>query len=84
MLDPKTSLAASLMVVASIWKYHQPGASYGGSGMPSVPEAYYFFTLAQSNNYKSLTPTVRSQLKRAVALYSDYRKTELTTNGRCF
>jgi len=46
--------------------------------MPQEPEAYYLFTLEQSDDYKSLTPTVRSQLKRAVSLYSEYRKAERT------
>jgi len=49
--------------------------------IPPIPEAYYIFSLEQSDDYKSLTPTVRSQLKRAVSLYSDYRKAENTTNG---
>ncbi|MDR3348103.1 MAG: DNA cytosine methyltransferase [Acidaminococcales bacterium] len=49
--------------------------------IPSVPEAYYFFALEQSDNYKTLTPTVRSQLKRAVALYSDYRRADIPANG---
>ena len=49
--------------------------------MPSVPEAYYLFSLEQSEDYKSLTPSVRSQLKRAVSLYSDYRKAESSING---
>lgn len=42
--------------------------------MPLVPEAYYIFTLEQSEKYRDLAPTVRSQLKRAVSLYSNYRK----------
>jgi len=49
--------------------------------MPPVPEAYYLFSLEQSENYKSLTPSVRSQLKRAVSLYSDYRRAESSANG---
>lgn len=49
--------------------------------IPSVPEAYYIFSLEQSEDYKALTPSVRSQLKRAVSLYSDYRKTKSTVNG---
>jgi len=40
--------------------------------LPPNPQAHYIFTLEQSDGYKVLTPTVRSQLKRAVALYSDY------------
>ena len=41
----------------------------------SEPEAYYIFLLEQTDAYKALTPTVRSQLKRAVTLYADYLKT---------
>lgn len=41
--------------------------------IPLVPDDYYIFTLEQSEKYKELTPTVRSQLKRAVSLYSNYR-----------
>jgi DNA (cytosine-5)-methyltransferase 1 len=40
-----------------------PGAS---------PNAYYTFCLEQAEDFKMLKPTVRSQLKRAVTLYSDY------------
>ena len=47
--------------------------------IPPNPQAYYFFLLEQSENFKTLTPTVRSQLKRAVTLYSDYRN-ELQLN----
>ena len=49
--------------------------------IPSVPEAYYIFSLEQSEDYKALTPSVRSQLKRAVSLYSDYRRAENSVNG---
>lgn len=48
--------------------------------LPSLPEAFYLFSLEQTDSYKSLTPTVRSQLKRAVSLYSDYIKTEIIAN----
>ena len=44
--------------------------------IPTDPEAYYIFSLEQSEDYKALTPSVRSQLKRAVSLYSDYRRAE--------
>ena len=40
--------------------------------LPAQPDAYYLFLLGQSDGYKSLTPTVRSQLKRAVDLYSAF------------
>jgi len=49
--------------------------------IPSAPEAHYLFMLEQSENYRSLTPTVRSQLKRAVKLYSEYCKAGQTLNG---
>jgi DNA (cytosine-5)-methyltransferase 1 len=42
--------------------------------IPLIPEEYYIFTLEQSEKYRTLSPTVRSQLKRAVALYSNYQK----------
>ena len=41
--------------------------------LPQTPDAYYIFTLEQSDDFRRLTPAVRSQLKRAVFLYSDYR-----------
>ena len=47
----------------------------------SEPEAYYVFLLEQTDAYKALTPTVRSQLKRAVTLYSDYLKTGMAVNA---
>ena len=40
--------------------------------LPQSPDLYYLFQLEQSNEYKALTPTVRSQLKRAVNLYSTF------------
>ena len=40
--------------------------------LPSQPDLYYLFTLEQSNEYKNLTTTVRSQIKRAVNLYTMY------------
>jgi DNA (cytosine-5)-methyltransferase 1 len=36
------------------------------------PDPFYVFKLEQSDGFKALAPTVRSQLKRAVALYADY------------
>jgi DNA (cytosine-5)-methyltransferase 1 len=48
--------------------------------LPSVPDAYYLFTLEQSGDYQTLSPSVRSQLRRAVTLYSDYR-TMASANG---
>jgi DNA (cytosine-5)-methyltransferase 1 len=42
--------------------------------LPPAPDAYYLFTLEQSENYQSLTPTARSQLKQAVTLYAGYRQ----------
>ena len=41
----------------------------------SFPDSYYVFRLEQSAEYKNLSPTIRSQLKRAVSLYSDYYMT---------
>jgi DNA (cytosine-5)-methyltransferase 1 len=48
--------------------------------LPQTPDAYYLFALEQSDDYKILTPAVRSQLKRAVTLYADYR-TAINANG---
>ena len=41
--------------------------------VPPNPQAHYIFLLEQSEGFKMLTPTVRSQLKRAVSLYADYK-----------
>jgi len=41
--------------------------------LPQVPDAYYIFALEQSDDFKVLIPSVRSQLKRAVKLYAKYR-----------
>ncbi|MCL2126129.1 MAG: DNA cytosine methyltransferase [Oscillospiraceae bacterium] len=38
----------------------------------SEPDAFYLFTLEQTPEYKAMGSSVRSQLKRAVTLYSDY------------
>ena len=43
--------------------------------MTGEPDAYYIFTLEQTPEYKTMSSTVRSQLKRAVTLYADYLKT---------
>jgi len=40
--------------------------------LPPQPDSYYLFLLEQSDGYRSLTQTVRSQVKRAVTLYADY------------
>jgi DNA (cytosine-5)-methyltransferase 1 len=40
----------------------------------SDPEEYYIFMLEQTESFKALPVSVRSQLKRAVGLYSDYLK----------
>lgn len=40
--------------------------------LPAVPDAYYIFQLEQVPEYCALAPTVRSQLKRAVSLYTEY------------
>lgn len=40
--------------------------------LPRIPDAYYKFRLEQTNEFITLSHTVRSQLKRAVALYADY------------
>jgi DNA (cytosine-5)-methyltransferase 1 len=37
-----------------------------------IPDSYYLFSLEQQSEYKGLSPTVRSQLKRAVNLYAEY------------
>lgn len=42
--------------------------------MPPIPDAFYVFRLEQNHDYRTLTQTVRSQLKRAVSLYADYCK----------
>ncbi|NLB69092.1 MAG: DNA cytosine methyltransferase [Lentisphaerae bacterium] len=38
----------------------------------SSPDAYYIFNLEQSDKYANLTSAVRSQIKRAVSLYTTY------------
>jgi DNA (cytosine-5)-methyltransferase 1 len=40
--------------------------------LPSRPDTYYIFQLEQSPQYNYLSPTIRSQLKRAFNLYADY------------
>jgi DNA (cytosine-5)-methyltransferase 1 len=45
------------------------------------PEEYYIFMLEQTDSYKALSTSVRSQLKRAVGLYSDYRKSCVAVHG---
>lgn len=42
--------------------------------LPATPDAYYVFQLEQDPDFRTLTQTVRSQLKRAVSLYADYRR----------
>jgi DNA (cytosine-5)-methyltransferase 1 len=44
--------------------------------LPFTPDAYYLFQLEQSSGFKELATDVRSQMKRAVTLYFDYRSTE--------
>ncbi|MCL1912890.1 MAG: DNA cytosine methyltransferase [Eubacteriaceae bacterium] len=41
--------------------------------LPQNPDSLYIFNLEQTNGYRSLTQSVRSQVKRAVSLYSAYR-----------
>lgn len=53
-------------------------------GLPPAPDTFYQFHLEQSDGFKTLSSTVRSQLKRAVALYiSFYRevRTKLAETG---
>ena len=40
--------------------------------VPPHPDLYYLFMLEQSEEYKRLTTSVRSQVKRAVNLYTMY------------
>ena len=40
--------------------------------LPTNPDAYYRFCLEQSDGFKMLASTVRSQLRRAIALYVDF------------
>jgi len=40
--------------------------------IPPMPDAYYLFELEQSEMFRGLTSTVRSQMKRAVTLYSRF------------
>jgi len=40
---------------------------------PKHIEAYYFFILEQQESFKQLSPTVKSQVKRAVALLEEYK-----------
>lgn len=48
--------------------------------LKETPDEYYIFRLTQTEAYKGLTQSVRSQLKRAVTLYSEYCIT--ARNGR--
>lgn len=38
-----------------------------------VPDEFYLYRLEHSHSWSDLTPAVRSQIKRAVSLYRDYR-----------
>lgn len=49
--------------------------------MPTEPDAFYVFKLEQTSEYKGLKPDIRSQLKRAVSLYSDYHREHTYVNG---
>lgn len=40
--------------------------------IPASADSLYLFTLEQSNDFRALSSTVRSQLKRAVTLYHNY------------
>lgn len=42
--------------------------------IPNEPDAHYIFTLEQAEEFKKLSVSVRSQMKRAVSLYADYIK----------
>jgi len=37
-----------------------------------IPDEYYSFRLEQAPDFRSIAPTVRSQIKRAVALFTEY------------
>ncbi|HVI42326.1 MAG TPA: hypothetical protein VM577_16860, partial [Anaerovoracaceae bacterium] len=37
-----------------------------------IPDTYYIYQLEQHNDFKSLSVDVRSQIKRATTLFSDY------------
>ncbi|MDR3364895.1 MAG: DNA cytosine methyltransferase [Clostridiales Family XIII bacterium] len=42
-----------------------------------IPDDYYFFHLDQTPDFRSIAPTVRSQIKRAVSLFSEYCTSQL-------
>lgn len=46
------------------------------------PDALYRFQLEQSTRFKKLSPTVRSQVKRALGLYAEYHNERLTKQLR--
>lgn len=45
--------------------------------LPKNPDPFYQFQLEQSDGFRMLSPTVRSQLKRAVSLYSDFAQNSI-------
>jgi DNA (cytosine-5)-methyltransferase 1 len=43
--------------------------------IPQQPDAYYLFLLEQQEQFKHLSPAVKSQIKRAINLYCEYLST---------
>lgn len=43
--------------------------------MPSIPDSLYLYKLQQSEKFNELSSSVRSQIKRATVLYTDYLST---------
>lgn len=42
--------------------------------LPWYNEEVYIFYLEHSDEFKSLTPTVRSQIKKSVKIYNEYKR----------
>lgn len=43
--------------------------------LPETSDMYYIFCLQQDDNYKLLSSSVRSQIKKAVVMYFEYLDT---------
>lgn len=44
--------------------------------LPQISDMYYLFRLQQEDNYKALSTSVRSQLKKAITIYFAYLDTK--------
>jgi len=49
--------------------------------IPANPDSLYLFLLEQTDEFKELSTSIRSQLRRAVNLYSDFRRAGTRVNG---